>query len=275
VEADVPELLFKLGYGTNGTILGQAIGDLSLIAFYYLLRVGEYTIKGTRNKSKWTVQFKLEDITFFGRNPLEQLRCLPRDAPFEELLTVEGATLKLDNQKNGWKGVCVYQQHNGDPLWCPVQAIARRVIHMRKHNATGKDYLLAYYENGICKDVKAEDMSRHLKLAAGLLNYPTRKGIPIKRVDTHSLRGGGANALALSSFFDMQIQKMGRWHGATFKEYIREELANYLDGMSKAMKTKFNFMNVAGNAFQDITDTVLMMEYNTEWAQVSTAAYLQ
>jgi hypothetical protein len=115
-------------------------------------------------------------------------------------------------------------------------------------------------------------MSRHLKLAARLLNYPTRKGIPIKQVDTHSLRGGGANVLALSGFLDTQIQKMGRWRGATFKEYIREELANYSDGMSKAMKTKFNFMNVSRNAFQDITDTVLTMEYNTKWAQVSAAA---
>ncbi len=124
VEADVPELLFDMGYGPSGTTLGQAVGDLSLIAFYYLLRVGEYTIKGTRNESKWTVQFKLEDITFFSRNELGQLRCLPRDALFELLLTAEGATLKLDNQKNGWKGVCVYQQHNGDPLRCPVRAIA-------------------------------------------------------------------------------------------------------------------------------------------------------
>jgi hypothetical protein len=101
VEADVPELLFNLGYGTNGTTLGQAIRDLSLIAFYYLLSVGEYTIKSSRNESKQTVQFKLEDITFFGRNALSQLRCLLRDALFEQLLTAKGATLKLDNPKNG------------------------------------------------------------------------------------------------------------------------------------------------------------------------------
>ena len=73
------------------------------------------------------------------------------------------------------------------------------------------------------------------------------------------------NALALSGYSETAIQKMGRWKGATFKEYIREELANYADGMSTAMKTKFNFMNVAGNAFRDITETVLTMEYNTEF----------
>jgi hypothetical protein len=40
------------------------------------------------------------------------------------------------------------------------------------------------------------------------------KGIPIDRIDTHSLRSGGANALSLARYSDTQIQKMGRWRGA-------------------------------------------------------------
>jgi hypothetical protein len=183
----------------------------------------------------------------------------------------EGATLKSDNQKTGWKGVCVYQQHNGDALRCPVRAITRRVIHMHTNNAAGTDYLSTYFVDGIRRDVTTEDISKHLKLAVGLLNYPMRKGIPIERVDTHSLRGGGANALALLGYSDTQIQKMGRWRGATFKEYIRKELANYSDGMLRAMKTKFNFMNVAGNAFRDITKMVMFMEYNTKFLTAAAA----
>ncbi len=70
---------------------------------------------------------------------------------------------------------------------------------------------------------------------------------------------------------DTQIKKMGHWHGAMFKEYIREELANYSNGMSTAMKTKFNFMNVVGNAFRDITDMVLSMEYNTKFVLAAAA----
>jgi len=191
IEADVPELLFDMGYGPNRTVLGQTVGDLTLIAFYYLLRVGEYTVKGSCNESKRTVQFKLEDITFFDRNKWGQLRCLPWDAPFATILQAEGATLKLDNQKNGGKGVCLYQQHNGDAFRCPVRALARRVIHLRTNRASGKEYLSAYWINGKRCDATADDISRHLKLAVGILNYPTRKGIPIGRVDTHSLRGGG------------------------------------------------------------------------------------
>jgi len=136
---------------------------------------------------------------------------------------------------------------------------------MRSNNAKPRDYLSSCYVNGARKDVTAEDISKHLKLAAGLLNYPTRKGITVEHIDTHSLWGGGANALALSGYSETAIQKMGRWKGAMFKEYIWEELANYADGMSTAMTTKFNFMNVAGNAFWDITETVLTMEYNIEF----------
>jgi len=63
VESDVPELLVVMGYGKSGTAHTRAVGDVALIAFYYLLRIGEYTVKGKCNNTKQTVQFKLEDVT--------------------------------------------------------------------------------------------------------------------------------------------------------------------------------------------------------------------
>ena len=62
---------------------------------------------------------------------------------------------------------------------------------------------------------------------------------------------------------------MGRWRGATFKEYIREELAGFSMGMSRSMKQRFDFVNVAGNAFNVITDDLLAREYEIN---VSTTA---
>jgi hypothetical protein len=153
VEADVPEFLAGVGRGVMATELDRAVGDLALIAFYYLLRVGEYTIKGTRNETKQTVQFKKEDITFFKKNNQGQLRCLPRDAPDHIIMTADGATLKLDNQKNGWKGVCVYQEHNGEVYNCPVRALGRRYRHLRQHDAVATTYLSAYWEEGLRFDV--------------------------------------------------------------------------------------------------------------------------
>jgi hypothetical protein len=86
-------------------------------------------------------------------------------------------------------------------------------------------------DKGKCKDITNKDVSKALKVAATALDYPTPKGIPTDRVDTHSLRCGGANALSLAGYLDTQIQKMGQWRGATFKEYIRKELACFSAGV--------------------------------------------
>ena len=90
-----------MGYGKGGTAHAKAIGDLSMIAFYYLLRIGEYTVKGKQNNKKQTVQFKLKDVQFLKKNKTGTPVCLPRTAPAVLLLTADSATLKLDNQKNG------------------------------------------------------------------------------------------------------------------------------------------------------------------------------
>ena len=64
---------------------------------------------------------------------------------------------------------------------------------------------------------------------------------------------------------------MGRWQGATFKEYIQEELACFSKGMSKSMKKKFDFVNITGNAFNTITDDLIDMEYEINVSAASAA----
>ena len=114
------------------------------------------------------------------------------------------------------------------------------------------------------KNITAENISATLKVAATALDYPSLKGIPIDRVDTHLLRAGGANALSLAGYSDRDIQKMGRWRGETFKEYIREELHCFAEGMSTAMKQDFKFVNIAGGAYSelvDVTRTTVVSDY--------------
>ena len=262
VEADVPELLARIGQRTTANELDRAIGDLSLIAFYYLLRVGEYTVKSTRNNTKQMVQFRVSDVTFFGKDKSGHLRQLSRTATTLSIMNAHIATLKLDNQKNGWKGVCIHQETNGDPVLCPVRALGRRICHVRQHSDENL-YLSAFYHERTQYNVTDGDIRKSIKLAAGLLLYPEKKGIPIQRVDTHSFRSGGANALSLSGYTDRHIQKMGRWRSATFLEYIREELACFSQGMSKKMKQRFNFVNVEGGVFHDVTTAVVNDSYVT------------
>jgi hypothetical protein len=133
VEVDVPEYLVRLGLVAGESELTKATGDLALVAFYYLLRIGEYTTKGARNESKQTVQFRMKDVVFFIADEWGKLKQLPRNASDEEIMNAQCATLRLDNQKNGWQNVCVNQHHNGDDIFCGVRGLGRRYIHIRKH----------------------------------------------------------------------------------------------------------------------------------------------
>ena len=74
-------------------------------------------------------------------------------------------------------------------------------------------------------------MSAALTFATTALNYLSLKGIPIDRVNNHYLRYGGANELSLAVYINRNIQKIGIWRGETFKEYIREELHCFAEGM--------------------------------------------
>ena len=87
VAIDIPEMLSSVGHMKDANELDKAIGDLALIAFYYLLCVGEYTIKGHRNHTKQTVQFRIQDVTFFQRDAHGALRQLSRFAPYDDILS--------------------------------------------------------------------------------------------------------------------------------------------------------------------------------------------
>ena len=270
VEADLLKRLVAVGLMSGATEKEKAVGDSALIAYYHLLHIGEYSNRkgahSTTGASMQTEQFKMKDVTFFGTSSQGRLYQVPRNARDFEIMNAKCTTLKLDNQKNGWKGVCVNQEHNGDKVLCGTRGLGRRYLHIRKHTQDQNTLLSAYWENGVRCDVTDQDIRDAVKWAAADLDYPCNRGIPVDRIDTHSLRIGGACALALAGYSDTQIQKMGRWRGATFKEYIREELSIYSEGMSKSMKKSFGFVNIAAGVYHDVTDTCVMTEYDNQGA---------
>ena len=71
----------------------QATSHLTNIAFYYLLRGGEYTYSG-RNQKRRTVQFRVQDVTF-RKGPI----IIPNTAPLQQFLQATTATLTIDNHQ--------------------------------------------------------------------------------------------------------------------------------------------------------------------------------
>ena len=260
VEVDVSEQMARLGNTDVAPARVKAIGDLALMAFYFLLRVGEYTVKAKQNSTKQTQQFRVKDVRFFVNGADGMPRQLPPDAPDSALMSASSVTLRLRNQKNGWKNVCIHQEANGCAYFCGVKAAARRAIHIRRHTSSREAFLSAYWEDGAWGDITDDDMRRHIKAAAKTLRYEEVRGIREEDVDTHSLRSGGANALHMAGYSDRQIMKTGRWKSKTFLEYIREELGCFAEGMSKNMKRVFKFANVRGDRWTDVTDAAVISD---------------
>ena len=88
----------------------------------------------------------MKNIIFFRRNEMGQLRQLPLQATDEQIMTATSIAMKLDNQKNWWKGVCANHQANGNEYYCPVRALRRRYIHIHRHSRGKRIYLLAFWE---------------------------------------------------------------------------------------------------------------------------------
>ena len=129
-------------------------------------------------------------------------------------MAVDSCTHKVSNQKNGRRGVCINYHTNGESILCPVRAIGRRYAHITTNRYKHETFLLSYWIG----DEKYMMLRSAPKATAVALHYPEMKRIHINMIDTHSLRGGGTNALSLSGYSDREIQKMGRCKSDTFKE---------------------------------------------------------
>ena len=124
VPVSVPQQCAMAGLSSAATPKDEAIEDLAIVSFYYLLRVGEYTQKRRKGNTR-TIQFRWCDIAFKNGNTI-----VPRDAPAADIFGATAATLRLSNQKNGIRGSLVHRSATGG-TFCPVRALARRFLHMR------------------------------------------------------------------------------------------------------------------------------------------------
>jgi hypothetical protein len=114
----------SIGHQAHATKKALAIGDLITIAFFFLLRVGEYTFPGKRLTR--TVQFRVQDVRFWKKETL-----LPTTATLAELTNADSATLWIDNQKNGQRRDTVHHFKTNNPRFNPVAALARHVTSIR------------------------------------------------------------------------------------------------------------------------------------------------
>ena len=240
----VPNECIRQAQATPDDAILAASSDLSLIAFYYLLRVGEYTKpryimrNGRKERASRTKQFSVENVGFFKDGAI-----LPRSSPLSVLLTADSATLKITNQKNGRMGQTIHQR--AIPLGpCPVQALARRVAHILDNGGTEASLLCDVHIDHEWISIESSHIISLLRKAVASLHLD-KAGIDPDLVGAHSLRAGGAMALKLHGFDDTTIMKMGRWTSLTFLQYVHEQIAHLSTDISQKMSIPLPFVNIA------------------------------
>jgi hypothetical protein len=247
VPVTVPHWAVDHGLAKGSTTKQQAAGDLTLIAFYYLLRVGEYTLTNPKQKRR-TKQFRVCDVTFWKAGTI-----LPSTSPRQVLLTADAATLTITNQKNGTKGQvihhgCTATQHS------PITALARRVAHILGHTTDVTTPLCTYYAKKQAKHIRATDINANVKNAVKALGLESA-GFTARLVSSHSLRAGGAMAMKLNGADRDTIRKQGRWSSDTFLMYIHEQIAAFSSRLATQMSKHIPFINIRGPSLHQMAAT--------------------
>ena len=139
-------------------------------------------------------------------------------------MAAESCTLELTSKKNERKGMCINQHVNGEQMLCPIHMLGHRVLHLRQNSVPCETLLSSYFTNGVKNDFTNNDIRMAVKFGAKELDYPELRGIPINRVDTHFLRGGGAKAPSLVEYEDREIEK---WEDVEVTHSIHTSVIDY------------------------------------------------
>ena len=213
--------------------------QLIIIAYFYLLRVGEYT---KPRKQTRTVQFRFKDVLFWK----DGISLDPRTSSPETLRTADAATLRIMNQKNGVKNQTIHHERaKNKSSMCPVETLIELIIELKNSLAEDETLLCAYRMDQEWQHIQDRHITSLVKWLAKKTKLTT-KGYPESRLGSHSLRAGGAMALKLNGVDAVLIKKYGRWTSDTFITYIHEQIAHLAAGVSSAMATQLLFYNVVG-----------------------------
>ena len=202
----------------------SAIAAMVVLAFFFLLRPGEYT-----SGSSESTPFTLADVQMFiGSVRLDHMTC-----PYAMLHRSTFTSLEFTNQKNGIRGEVIGLGRSGSRIFCPVHIVADRIIHLRMNNAPPGTPLSHFYHRGKWCWVTPADVTAILRNAVVVLGASV--GFTKKDISARSLRASGAMALLCANIDHDRIKLIGRWRSDEMLKYLHVQCAPVMKHFAKAM----------------------------------------
>jgi hypothetical protein len=220
----------------------DVVVDVTLIAFFYLLCVGEYTTpsppKGQAPKAKRTIALRDCDIKMWCKGVL-----ILHLVGLSMLLMADSATICIANTKNGTKGTMVHQDAFGGPI-CPVATLARRIANIQQAKSPrcpiNSVFPLAGRRPTLVSD---RDIGTVIRWGA-MFDCLLMREYTLDRISSHCLQAGGAMAMKLSRALDSIIMQVGQWSSMTYLTYIHSQIGALMAGLSKLMAMQRTFQNM-------------------------------
>ena len=203
-----------------------AVTDMIIVAFFFLLRPGEYTDTSSTD----TTPFTFQDVQLHIGDRRLDLR-LASDV--ELLHAATSVSLTFTTQKNGIPNEVIRLGRTGDPFLCPVMAIARRIIHLRRANAPPTTPLSRVFDGANILHVTPSLITKTLRDAINFIGFDL--GFLPHEVSARSLRAGGATALLCAKVDPNIIQLLGRWRSDEMLRYLHLSAEPVMKDFAKRM----------------------------------------
>jgi len=195
-----------LSQTTNAHLpLFSATADMIIIAFFFLLRPGEYTDNNNH-------PFRLQDVQLF----IGPTRLSLATASVEQLRQARFVSLTFTTQKNGVRNEVIGLACSGDPYLCPVKSIIRRVLYLRQNAAPPNTPIARVFHS--TTSVTSATITSCIRDAVAFLG-PNLGFLP-SDVSARCLRAAGATALLLAQVDPDVIRLVGRWRSDEMLRYL-------------------------------------------------------
>lgn len=205
-----------------GDPFSLAASDLMWLAFFFLLRPGEYS-----SSTPESHPFTLSDIQLWSATHSVD----PLTASAAALHSCTFVALTFATQKNGVRAEQIGHGNTSHPVACPVRCIVRRLLYLRTLQAPLTTLLCAVGPQ--LQPLPSASISTLLRQACLSLNNPS--GFLPAHVTARSLRASGATALLNQHIDRNTIQLLGRWRSDSMLRYLHIQAHSVMQNFSNIM----------------------------------------
>ena len=206
------------------------------------MRSCEY-LKIKPNEERRTHPIRLRNLVFRKNHTI-----VPHDDP--NLADADTVTVTFEYQKRDLRDDAVTQTKSGDPLMCPVRSAAEIVKRMSKFGANKDMFVYTYQDaNGKLMDMMTDTARDHLRNFIATVDK--KWGLNSDDVGLHSMRTSAAMAMYLNKIPVCTIMLLGRWSSDAFLRYIRKQVTEFSNDVSRKMILNPAYHNIQEPSSED------------------------